>query len=73
MLDEKISVFHNHQIYRNLSGRKNTVFNSQTGLRYNVMEGISFKMQLDYDYDTEPPAGAEDYDLTFLVGAGIDF
>lgn len=67
-----IELFHNHHIYRNLNGRENTVFNSKTGVRYDITDGIYLNVQVNYDYDTEPAAGTDSKDVTFLVGAGVD-
>ncbi len=68
-----LELFHNHHIYRNVSGRKNIVFNTNTGVRYEITDDIYMNVQLDYDYDTEPPDGTDNEDLTFLLGAGIEF
>lgn len=65
--------FHNHNIYRNLEGRKNIVLNSQTGIRYDITDDIYLNLQANYDYDSEPASGAENDDLTFLIGAGMEF
>jgi putative salt-induced outer membrane protein YdiY len=68
----EIELFHNHHIYRNLNGRENTVFNSKTGVRYDITNDIYLNVQVNYDYDTEPAAGTDSKDVTFLVGAGVD-
>jgi len=65
--------FHNHNLYRNLQGRKNVVFISQTGIRYDITDDIYLNLQANYDYDTEPADGAENDDLTILIGAGLEF
>ena len=66
-------LFHNHLIYRSLGGRENLVFNSVTGIRYDITDDIYLNIQLNYDVDTEPVEGTEGEDLTLLFGAGIDF
>lgn len=71
MLDGELEAFHRHKIYRNLEGRRNTVFNSQSGIRYNLTDDIYVNIQLNYDYDTEPAAGTDAEDVTFLIGAGV--
>ncbi len=73
IFSDSMEVFHRHKIQRDLSSRKNTAFNSETGFRYDLIEGVYLNVQLNYDYDTEPAAGKEKDDLTFLVGAGVDF
>ena len=65
--------FHNHNIYRNLGGRKNIVAVTQTGIRYDITDDIYLNLQANYDYDSEPAEGAENDDLTFLIGAGMEF
>ena len=71
LMNGDLEVFHTHQIYRNLEGRQNTVFNSQTGLRYDLTDDIYVNVQLNYDYDTEPALDTEAEDITFLIGAGV--
>jgi putative salt-induced outer membrane protein YdiY len=68
-----LKVFHNHQIYRSMEGRKNAVFNSQSGVRYDITADIFLNVQLNYDYDTEPAPGTDSEDVTFVVGAGMNF
>lgn len=67
-----VELFHNHNIYRNVEGRKNAVFNSQTGIRYDITDDIYINLQVNYDYDSEPADNVENDDLTILIGAGID-
>ena len=71
ILDGAMNVFHKHQVYKNMQGRKNLVFNSQTGVRYDLSDQLFLNIQLNYDYDDEPSAGTDSKDLTFLVGAGM--
>lgn len=71
MFDGAMEVFHKHNIYRNLDGRENTVFNSQSGVRYDLTDQLFMNVQLNYDYDTEPAPGTDSKDLTFLIGAGM--
>ncbi len=68
-----MELFHKHQIYESLSGRKNSVLNSQSGVRYDLSDDIYVNVQLNYDYDTEPAPGTDEKDITFIVGAGLKF
>jgi putative salt-induced outer membrane protein YdiY len=68
-----LELFHDHHIYKNLDGRENSVVNSSTGVRYDITDDIYLNVQLDYDYDTEPAEGTEPEDVTFVVGAGLEF
>ncbi len=73
VLEGKMEIFHNHHVYRNMEGRKNTVYDTSTGVRYDITADIFINVQLDYDYDDDPVPGTDEDDLTFLVGAGIEF
>jgi putative salt-induced outer membrane protein YdiY len=66
-------LFHNHQIYKNLSGRENLVFISITGVRYDITDDIYINAQLNYDTDSAPSDNTKSDDLTILFGAGIEF
>jgi hypothetical protein len=68
-----LELFHNHQLYKNLNGRENLVFISQTGVRYELTGDIYLNTQLNYDVDSEPAEGTDGEDLTFLFGVGIKF
>lgn len=67
-----LEVFHYQHIYRNLTGRKNTVFNTRTGVRYEITDDIYINIQADYDYDLDPPVNTDEKDFTFLIGAGVE-
>jgi len=67
-----LEFFHDQHIYHNLKGRKNTVFNTQTGVRYEITDDIYINIQADYDYDNDPPVDTDSKDFTFLIGAGVE-
>ena len=73
LLSGDLQFFHDQNLLKNLQGRKNFVFYSQTGFRYEINEDIYLNLQANYDYDSEPAANAKEEDLTFIIGAGINF
>ena len=73
LLSGDLQFFHDQNFLKNLEGRKNFVFYSQTGLRYGINEDIYLNLQANYDYDSEPAGNAKEEDLTFIIGAGINF
>ena len=73
LLSGDLQFFHDQNFLKNLEGRKNFVFYSQTGFRYEINEDIYLNLQANYDYDSEPAANAKEEDLTFIIGAGINF
>jgi putative salt-induced outer membrane protein YdiY len=71
--DDEITLFHRHNVYRNISGRENTVLEAETGVRYKLLGNLHVNVQANYDYDTQPVDGAESKDLEILIGAGLSF
>jgi putative salt-induced outer membrane protein YdiY len=71
--DGGMTLFHSHNIYRNFSGRENSVLNSETGVRYKLLQNLNVNVQANYDYDTEPVEGSDSKDLEVLIGVGLSF
>ena len=72
LLSGDLQFFHDQNLLKNLEGRKNLVFYSQTGFRYEINEDIYLNFQANYDYDSQPAGNAKENDLTFIIGAGIN-
>ncbi len=68
-----LSVFHNHTITDNVSGRDNTIFKTATGLSYEISDLLYSNVSLNFDYETEPVETAEHEDLALLLGLGFEF
>ena len=72
LLNGDLQFFHDQNLLKNLEGRKNLVFYSQTGFRYEINEDIYLNFQANYDYDSQPAGDAKEEDLTFIIGAGVN-
>ena len=72
LLNGDLQFFHDQNLLKNLEGRKNLVFHSQTGFRYEINEDIYLNFQANYDYDSQPAGNAKEEDLTFIIGAGVN-
>ena len=72
LLNGDLQFFHDQNLLKNLEGRKNLVFYSQTGFRYEINEDIYLNLQANYDYDSQPAGNAKEEDLTFIIGAGVN-
>ena len=73
LLDNEMTLFHRHNIYRNIGGRENAVLETETGVRYKLLGNLHVNVQANYDYDTKPADGSESKDLEVLIGAGLSF
>jgi putative salt-induced outer membrane protein YdiY len=68
-----LAFFHNHSIDYLFYGDNNTIFKTNTGFRFDIMENVYTNISLRYDYETEPVEGAENDDTTLVVGVGAKF
>ena len=64
--------FHNHDVWRYVTGRENNVFETSTGVRYEITDDLYANLQVDFNYETDPASGADKEDITYLIGIGID-
>jgi len=72
-LIKDLTLFHDHDTTVNVSGRQNTVFQSQTGVRYEITDLLYFNLQFDFDNESNPPEGVKNTDSTTLLGLGLEF
>ena len=49
------------------------MLNSETGVRYKLLQNLNVNVQANYDYDTEPVEGSDSKDLEVLIGVGLSF
>lgn len=62
--------FHRHELLVGLDDPDDTLLRSQTGLRFPLLERLAGTVEVDYDYDWQPPAGAESEDVTYMLKLG---
>jgi putative salt-induced outer membrane protein YdiY len=71
-LDDDLVVFQQTDYQSIVSGRKNKILNTSTGLRWDLPRDVYVNLQVDYDYETNPAEGRQGEDITYLVGVGIE-
>ncbi|WP_163832617.1 DUF481 domain-containing protein [Spartinivicinus ruber] len=67
---DKLSFFHNHEMFIPKESSKNFRFESETGFEYSLPYNISTVLQYEYDYDNYPAEGKHKKDSTFSFGVG---
>lgn len=72
LLGGDVEFFHNHNIWTYVSGRDNNVFETSTGFRYEITDDIYVNLQVNFNYETDPAANAENQDVAYLVGIGVE-
>jgi len=68
-----LDFYHTQSIDSTLSGRRNTVAKTSTGMRYEISDLLYLNFEVAYDYESHPAAGAENEDLAILAGFGLEF
>jgi putative salt-induced outer membrane protein YdiY len=72
-LIKDLTIFHNHSATSNISGRTNNIFQSQTGVRYEITDLLYANFQFDFDNESDPAPGNKNTDTTTLLGLGLEF
>lgn len=67
---DKLSFFHNHEMFIPKESSKNFRFDSETGFEYRLPYNISTVLQYEYDYDNNPGDSKHKKDSTFSLGVG---
>ena len=68
--DWKLEAFHNHRVTQGLEDLDDFVFLSQTGVRVPIFDNFQTTLQVNFDHDSAPGAGAEKNDTTYLLTVG---
>ena len=72
IVPEKVRFYHSHEGYYNFEDE--TVYiTSETGLRLTIVKNFFAHAGVEYSYDSDPPEGNEDYDVTYIAGLGYEF
>jgi hypothetical protein len=66
-----LEFFHHHSALTYVSGRSNDVIETSTGLRWEIIDDVYMNVQVDYDWESQPSAGNEKEDTTYLIGLGL--
>jgi hypothetical protein len=56
-----------------ISGRSNTFFKTSTGVNYEITDLLYVSLSLDFDYESDSALDADNEDLAFLLGIGLEF
>jgi putative salt-induced outer membrane protein YdiY len=73
VLGGDLELFHNQSITTSIGGRSNTVVKTSTGVQYEISDLLYATLSLDFDYESEPAALAENEDVALLFGLGVEF
>jgi len=68
-----LELYHNNSLAQNIAGRTNTALKTITGARFEITDLLYVNFEIDFDWESQPAAGAESEDLSMLVGLGFEF
>jgi putative salt-induced outer membrane protein YdiY len=69
----KLTIFHRHQIYPEMSDFNNYLINSLQGIRFNVYEELSVSGQVQWNYDNKPADDSGKSDTTIFLTLGYNY
>ncbi len=70
---DDLELFHNHTVTHNITGRANTSYKTSTGFRFEITDLLYANVSLDFDFETDPVAMAENEDTALVIGIGAEF
>lgn len=73
LLDDRITVYHYHEIYPSLQNFSDFFFTMDNGFRLKILEGLASGFQVTTRYNNRPPAGTVNTDNLYLLTLGYAF
>lgn len=71
--DNRLQFFHRHEGLQSLEEADDLLIRSQTGLRVPLTDNFNTSVQVNADWDNNPPPGTEATDLTYLLNVGYNW
>lgn len=72
IFDGDLEFFHEHTMSVYVSGRDNEVVLTSTGVRWDVWGDIYLNAQFDWNWESNPAAGRENEDASYILGVGLE-
>lgn len=69
-MDDKLQLFHNHEIQTPFADTGAFLFESATGARVPIGEKLDASAQIDFDWDNDPAEGVQEDDTTYSLKLG---
>ena len=73
ILDGDLEFFHDHTVSVYVTGRDNEIVLTSTGFRWDVWGDIYLNAQFDWNWESNPAAGRENEDISYILGFGVEF
>lgn len=73
LLDDRIMVYHYHEIFPSLQNFSDFFFTMDNGFRLKIFEGLASGFQVTTRYNNRPPAGTVNTDNLYLLTLGYAF
>ncbi len=72
-LPGKPKFFHSHQGYPNYEDLDDLLIDTEQGLRFNLLSGLTASLQINWKWDNVPAKGTKRSDTTYLFNLGCAF
>ena len=70
---DRLQFFHKHEGLQSLENTEDLLVRSETGLRVPLSDNLNTSVQVNVDWDGNPPPGTEETDLTYLLNVGYNW
>jgi putative salt-induced outer membrane protein YdiY len=73
MFDDRLTIYHYHEIFPSLQTFSDFFFTMDNGIRFKLLEGLASGFQVTTRYNNRPPAGTVNTDNLYLLTLGYSF
>lgn len=67
------TIYHDQELLLGIEDIDDTLLRTRTGLRMPISERVSGSLQINYDHDFQPVAGADEVDVAYLFKIGYEW
>ena len=72
-LTARAEIFHTQEILTILGSGRGQIYDTATGLRYNLSDNLNVSLRADLRHESDPPENAGRSDITYGIGVGYIF
>jgi putative salt-induced outer membrane protein YdiY len=73
IIPKRLKFFHLHELYYSLDESKTYLLSSEQGFRLLLFRNFFAKLQVDFDYNSNPAPGKEKADISYIGSLGYEF
>jgi putative salt-induced outer membrane protein YdiY len=72
IIPQKIIFFHLHEFYYDLTSSEGAFLRTEQGVRFALVKNFYLNLEVDYNYNSDPPDGKKRSDTSYVLGIGYE-